>query len=71
MEKLLIRWGFWAGVVCTVIALAWRAANVFGFYVSSVAPGITVYYQSFYKAALLFFVLSIAAAHSAAAPKER
>ena len=69
MEKYIVRWGFIAGLVCAAIAVIWRAANAFGLYAGSIAPGITVYYGSFFKAAFLFLLLSIAAAQVAAASK--
>lgn len=69
MEKYIARWGFIAGLVCAAIAVTWRGANFLGFYVSSVAPGITIYYSSFFKASFLFLLISIAAAQAAAASK--
>lgn len=69
MEKLIARWGFMAGLVCGGIALLWRVANLLGFFVSSLMPAITVHYTSFYKAAVLFLMLSIAASLSVNAAK--
>jgi hypothetical protein len=66
MEKKIAQWAFTAGLVCAGIAVVWRGANFLGFYVSSVVPGITVYYMSFFKGAFLLLMVSIAAAQAAA-----
>ncbi len=64
MEKQVVRWTYLLGVVCVVIALVWRILNVFRLGIPYViVPGQTIYYMSFYKAAFLLLLTSIAAAN--------
>jgi hypothetical protein len=66
MERNIVHWSYWLGIATLVIALLWRALNAFGVWLpTTVTPGNTVYYMSFYKASLLFFVTSIASANYA------
>jgi len=52
---------YWLGLVSSLIALVLRGLNVFGVLVPTVVKqGQTIWYMSFYKAALLFFVIAIA-----------
>jgi hypothetical protein len=66
MEKQMVRWTFLLGMVCLVIAILWRGINAVGagFDTIELVPpllGRAIGYMSFYKAALLFFIASIAA----------
>jgi hypothetical protein len=64
MEKHIIQWSYWLGMVSAVIALALRAFNAFGIWLpAAFTQGRTVWYMSFYKGALLFFVIAIATAN--------
>lgn len=66
MEKHVVRWAYWLGVVCVVIAVGWRLLNVFRLGIPYlITPGQTIYYMSFYKAAFIFLLTSIAAANYA------
>lgn len=66
MEKTIARWAFWLGLASVSVTLIWRGLNAMGVFVlEQIAAGQTIYYMSFYKAALLFFVTSIAAANYA------
>lgn len=70
MEKHLIRWTYWLGLACVVVALAWRALNTMGaFLPDSMVLGRSIYYMSFYKAALILLVTSMATASYAASQK--
>ena len=70
MEKHLIRWTYWLGLACMVVALAWRALNAMGtFLPDNMVLGRSIYYMSFYKAALIFLVTSMATASYAASQK--
>ena len=61
MEKTICRLSFWLGIATLVIALIWRGLDAVGIRVPAPASaGHTVYYMSFYKASLLFFVTTIA-----------
>jgi hypothetical protein len=61
MEKHIIRWSYWLGVVCVALALITRALNVLGV-AYNVIPGRgnPIGYHSFVDGALLFFVAAIA-----------
>ena len=66
MERNIVHWSYWLGIACLVIALLWRAFNALGIWLpATITPGNTVYYMSFYKASLLFFVAAIASANYA------
>jgi len=63
MEKHVIKWSYWLGVVCAVVALVTRALNVLGIPANLVAGrGNPIAYRSFFDGALLFFVTAIATA---------
>ena len=64
MEKQLAVWGYWLGVICTVLALIFRA-----FTAANMTPphmgapgGSAISYLSFLHGAVLFFLLGIASA---------
>jgi hypothetical protein len=64
MEKHIIQGSYWLGMVSAVMALILRSLNAFGIWLpASFAQGRTVWYMSFYKGALLFFVIAIATAN--------
>ena len=66
MERNIVHWSYWLGIASLVIALLWRGFNAFGVWIpTKITPGNTVYYMSFYKAALLFLVAAIASANYA------
>ena len=61
MVKQIVIVSYWLGLISSLIALALRALNIFGILVPTVVKqGSTVWYMSFYKGALLFFMISIA-----------
>lgn len=63
MRKHIETWSYWLGLVSAVIALAMRAFNAFGLFLpGTVVQGVTIWYMSFYKAALLFILINIATA---------
>jgi hypothetical protein len=63
MERNIVHWTYWLGIVSLVIALLWRAFNALGLWLPvQIREGETVYYMSFYKASLLFFIAAIASA---------
>ena len=64
MEKHIVKWSYWLGMVSAVIALVLRAFNVFGIWLPvAITQGRTLWYMSFYKGALLFFLMAIATAN--------
>jgi len=57
------RWSYWLGLVCAVVALVMRTFNAFGVWLpGTVIQGITIWYMSFFKGALLFLLVNIATA---------
>ena len=61
-----VRWTFSLGVTCALIALAWRGLMTIGYFLpEQIILGRTIYDMSFYKGALLFLLLSIAASNYA------
>jgi hypothetical protein len=63
MEKLIARWSYWLGIASFAIAILWRGLNALGFWRPlSTAPGTSLWYMSFYKGALLFFLTTVATA---------
>jgi hypothetical protein len=63
MEKHIMRWSYWLGVICVVLAFVTRLANTLG--VSGrLLPtrGNDISFRSFEDAALLFLLTSIATA---------
>jgi hypothetical protein len=63
MEKHIVTWSYWLGLASTVIALVLRALNAIGLLLPQmVKQGQTIWYMSFYKAALLFFLIAVATA---------
>ncbi len=62
MEKHIVKWSFWLGLACAVIAFVLRGLNAVGFFVPDFLPGANIGYMGFYKAALLFLAVAIGAA---------
>jgi hypothetical protein len=60
MERKILQYSYWLGVVCVVVAIVWRGCNALGFFLANVVPGITVSYQSFLKGAVLLLLTAIA-----------
>jgi len=59
----IVTWSYWLGLFSTVIALVLRLLNAFGLLTPVVVTqGRTIWYMSFYKGALLFFLVAIATA---------
>ncbi|MBI1738375.1 MAG: hypothetical protein HYR58_03925 [Acidobacteria bacterium] len=71
MEKKILQYSYWLGVISVVIAIVWRAVNALGYGLRPLAQGTSIYYMSFYKAALLFLLLSIATGAYSMAGKEK
>lgn len=64
MEKHIVKWSYWLGIVSAVIALVLRGLNAVGLLRPTViVQGSTVWYMSFYKGAFLFFLIAIATAN--------
>jgi hypothetical protein len=61
VKKHIDKWSYWLGVASAAIALVMRTFNAFGIWIPvHVVQGITIWYMSFYKAALLFLLVNIA-----------
>ena len=63
MEKRIVTWSYWLGMLSVLMALVLRFLNLLGLVRSTVIEqGRTLWYMSFYKGALLFFLVAIATA---------
>lgn len=63
MEKQMVTLSYWLGWLSSLIALGLRLLNAFGMLTPTVVQqGRTLWYMSFYKGALLFFLIAIATA---------
>jgi hypothetical protein len=70
MEKKILQYSYWLGVVSVVIAIVWRAVNALGYGFTPYTQTTGINYMSFYKAALLFLLMSIASGAYSSAGKE-
>jgi hypothetical protein len=61
VEKYIVKWSFWLGLACAVIALVLRGLDAVGVFLN-LLPGGNIGAKSFYKAALLFLAVAIGAA---------
>ena len=57
MEKYILRWSYWLGVISLAVALVWRVVIVLAGHVLEMR-GIT--YMSAFKAGLLFLSVAVA-----------
>ena len=72
MEKQIVTGSYWLGLLCSLIALALRSLNAFGILTPTVVQqGKTLWYMSFFKGALLFFLIAIATASYASVRGEK
>jgi hypothetical protein len=63
VEKQIVTVSYWLGLLSSLIALGLRALNIFGILTPEVVKhGQTQWYMSFFKGALLFFLIAIATA---------
>jgi len=61
MGKHVIKWSYWLGAVCAVLALLARAFNVLGInFLSFTTRGNSIGYRTFLDGAIFLFVISIA-----------
>jgi hypothetical protein len=60
MEKKILQYSYWLGLLCMAIAVVWRVANVLGFWVLTFTPVTSLSYMSFFKAALLLLLTATA-----------
>ena len=66
MERQILRWSYWLGLACLIIAVVWRVANVFGLALNAPIVPLT-----FYKGSLLLLVAAIASASYAGFKSQR
>ena len=72
MEKLIVKVSYWLGLLSSLIAMGLRLLNVLGILSPVVVQqGRTLWYMSFYKGALLFFLIAIATASYASMRGEK
>jgi Mg/Co/Ni transporter MgtE len=61
MKLHIEKWSYWLGLASGVIALVMRTFNAVGIWLPAyVVEGKTIWYMSFFKAALLFLIINIA-----------
>jgi hypothetical protein len=61
---MVSQFSYWLGLVCVAITVLMRGFNALGVWIpGNVIQGVTIWYMSFYKGALLFLLLGIAAAN--------
>ena len=72
MQKQIVIGSYWLGLLSSLIALGLRSLNALGILTPEVVKqGQTIWYMSFYKGALLFFLIAIATASYASACGEK
>ena len=72
MEKQIATLSYWLGLLSSLITLGLRTLNAFGILTPTVVQqGKTLWYMSFFKGALLFFLIAIASASYAAMRTEK
>jgi hypothetical protein len=63
MKKQIATVSYWLGLLSSLITLGLRTLNAFGYLTPTVVQqGRTIWYMSFFKGALLFFLIAIATA---------
>lgn len=60
MEKKILQYSYWLGVLCVAVAVAWRAADAMGLFGAPHTAVLSLTYISFLKGALLFLLLTVA-----------
>ncbi len=71
MEKKILQYSFWLGVVSVAIAVVWRVANAMGYGFTPYSQSTGINYMTFYKGALLFLVVCVASGAYISARKEK
>jgi hypothetical protein len=72
LQKQIVIWSYWLGLLNSLIALGLRTLNAFGILTPTVVQqGKTIWYMSFFKGALLFFLIAIATASYASMRGEK
>lgn len=70
MEKHIVRWSYLLGLVCALVAAVWRVASAIGMPRQFNLGGGFVGYWSFFSAAFLLLLVTVATASYMAAGKE-
>ncbi len=60
MEKKILVYCYWLGMLCALLAIVWRAASMFGYFGEPLVRSLSLSYTSFFKGAVLFFLIAIA-----------
>ena len=72
MEKQIVTGSYWLGLLSSLIAFGLRLLSALGILTPTVIKqGTNVWYMSFYKGALLFFLIAIATASYASVHGEK
>ena len=70
MEKKILQYTYWLGVVSVVIAMVWRAVNAMGYGFTSYTQTTGINYMSFYKGGLLLLLVCVASGAYSSAGKD-
>lgn len=64
MEKHILSWSYWLGLLCTVIAFVLRLFSALRIWVPTalVKQGNAIGYDTFFHGAILFFLIALATA---------
>lgn len=62
MEKHIVKWSYWLGLACALIAFVMRGLHAVGVFVPDLFRGANLGYMSYYKAAFLLLAIAIATA---------
>lgn len=60
MEKKILQYSFWLGVMCVAVAVVWRAATAAGFPGAPIERALSLTYMTFLKNTLLFLLTTVA-----------
>ena len=60
MEKKVLQYSYWLGVLCVAVAVVWRGADAMQIFGAPHTAVLSLTYISFLKGALLFLLLTVA-----------
>ena len=71
MQKQVVRWGYWLGILCGAIALFWRGLVAFGLPERIHYGEQSVGYDGFLNGAMLFLLIAAATASYLSVAKDK
>ena len=70
MDKKIVQYSYWLGLLCVVVAIAWRAGTSMGYWVQANPSTTGIGYMTFFKGAVLFLLVTMAASANLAANRQ-